>query len=621
MRASKRLLILPAVAALLLAGYLSVLAQPSPSDGGGQLGSVTGQRWAVLVGVNQYAELNNLAYCVADAKALRDRLVKAGFPERNVFLLVDGAEDSGALPFRRNIQREIAGVLQSAEEDDLVLISFSGHGMHIDGKSYFCPSDASADSPETTMIPLDLIYRQLEQSAAGQKILLVDACRNDPRPIGPRTLEEKKEYQRSLERLGEQLRRPPEGTAVLSSSAPGQISWEDPKLGHGVFLYYVLEGLDGKAADAEGQVSLLDLWRYANRQTRSFVLHHRRGYVQTPELRGAITGDMVLARIPMRVDPPKPPPPLAVAPFSAQQARRHQDAWAEHLGQPREIENSIGMKLVLIPPGEFMMGSPEDEEGRWDDEGPQHRVRITKPIYFGAHQVTVGAFRRFVSDTGYKTEAERDGEGGWGWNEAEGKLEGRDPKYHWRNPGFSQTDDHPVVNVSWNDAVAFCEWLSGKEGREYRLPTEAEWEYACRAGTTTRYYHGDDAEGLAQVGNVADAEAKKKFPRWTTISASDGYVFTAPVGRFRANGFGLYDMHGNVWEWCSDWYDAKYYANSPVDDPQGPTSGSGRVLRGGSWLNDPGRCRSASRGRGTPDSRHSYPGFRVAWSSVDESSK
>ncbi|OHB82971.1 MAG: hypothetical protein A2V98_07465 [Planctomycetes bacterium RBG_16_64_12] len=226
---------------------------------------------------------------------------------------------------------------------------------------------------------------------------------------------------------------------------------------------------------------------------------------------------------------------------------------------PVKTANSIGMKMVLIPAGRFLMGSRESAEelakafSAWhakpeyfETEYPAHRVRITKPFYLGAHEVTVGQFRKFVEDSAYKTDAEKDGKGGWGFNPSTGKVEQK-PECTWRNAGFEQTDEHPVVNVSWNDAVAFCEWLSRKEGKTYRLPTEAEWEYACRAGTTTRYYHGDDPEGLATVGNVADTTAKAKFPKWTwTIQKSDGYVFTAPVGRFRANAFGLSDMHGNV---------------------------------------------------------------------------
>jgi formylglycine-generating enzyme required for sulfatase activity len=187
------------------------------------------------------------------------------------------------------------------------------------------------------------------------------------------------------------------------------------------------------------------------------------------------------------------------------------------------------------------------------------------------------------------------------------------PEYTWRNPGFTQSDDHPVVNVGWNDAVAFCQWLSGKEGHTYRLPTEAQWEYACRAGTTRRYYNGDDPERLAQVGNVADATMKAKFPGYRyAISSEDAYVFTAPVGRFRANAFGIYDMHGNVWEWCADWYADGYYGVSPAEDPGGPDSGELRVLRGGSWFLGPYVIQSAFRDTLTPDSRHIRGGFRVA---------
>jgi formylglycine-generating enzyme len=173
--------------------------------------------------------------------------------------------------------------------------------------------------------------------------------------------------------------------------------------------------------------------------------------------------------------------------------------------------------------------------------------------------------------------------------------------------------DHPVVNVSWNDAVAFCQWLSRKEGKTYRLPTEAEWEYACRAGTITRYCCGDDPETLVSFGNVADAAAKKKYPDWThVIKGNDGYVFTSRVGSFQPNPFGLYDMHGNAWQWCADWYDPKYYANSPAGDPKGPASGQSRVLRGGSWDCWPDGACSANRMRLGHSIRYCIAGFRVA---------
>ena len=256
---------------------------------------------------------------------------------------------------------------------------------------------------------------------------------------------------------------------------------------------------------------------------------------------------------------------------------------------PGVLTNSIGMKFVVIPAGEFVMGTGDDQRAS-DDEKPRHGVRITQPFYLAAHETTRGQFRRFVEETSYRTDTEQNGMGGHGWNEAKKEFE-RDLRCTWRNPGFDQTDDHPVVNVSWNDANAFADWLSQKEGKTYRLPTEAEWEYACRAGTTTLFWNGNDKEGLADVANVGDGTARAKFPDWrTAIAARDGYAFTAPVGSFGANAFRLFDMHGNVEEWCSDWLDEDYYKSSPVDDPAGPVQASrneretlGKVARGGGW--------------------------------------
>lgn len=267
--------------------------------------------------------------------------------------------------------------------------------------------------------------------------------------------------------------------------------------------------------------------------------------------------------------------------------------------EPNKVTNSIGMKLTLIPSGEFLMGSPVHDTEALDDEKPQLREQITQPFFLGIHEVTHGQFARFVSGTNYRSDAERDGKGGIGTNTA-GVFE-RKPEYGWRNPGFAQDDSHPVVNVSWNDAVAFCAWLSAKEGKKYRLPTELEWEYACKAGTTTKFYHGNAAEGLATIGNVSDGTFKTKFAQWPAITAQDGYVFTAAAGRFMPNAFGLYDMTGNVWEWCDDWYDKKKI----LDDPA-------HVYRGGSWFAEPASCRSAYRNGGAPDERLNFLGFRVA---------
>jgi formylglycine-generating enzyme required for sulfatase activity len=284
------------------------------------------------------------------------------------------------------------------------------------------------------------------------------------------------------------------------------------------------------------------------------------------------------------------------------------------------------MKLVRIPAGEFMMGGQEPAEqlagafeayhrkpDYFNDEYPRHRVRITRSFLLGKFEVTVGQFRQFVQATGYRTEAEKDGTGGWGYDAAIRKCDGRKPRYNWRNPGFSQTDEHPVINLTWNDAVAFCQWLSRQEDASYRLPTEAEWEYCCRAGTTTRYHIGDNPDLLPDVARVADGKRRTTFPHIQdmVIPKGESASFTAPVGRFKRNPFGLYDMHGNVWEWCSDWYGEDYYARSPVDDPRGPHSGKVRVRRGGGWNSFPLWARASFRNYNTPASRCVNLGFRV----------
>jgi formylglycine-generating enzyme required for sulfatase activity len=292
------------------------------------------------------------------------------------------------------------------------------------------------------------------------------------------------------------------------------------------------------------------------------------------------------------------------------------------------ITNSIGMRLARIPAGEFMMGNSESVESlhrafpiydserfvRLSDEDPLHRVHISEPFYLGIHEVTIGQFRQFTEEAPYEAESEHDGTGGWGYSAKIAYFEGRRRRFSWRNPGFPQDDSHPVVNVTWNDAVAFCHWLSRKEGRVYRLPTEAEWEYTCRAGSTTRYSSGDEPEALSTVAAVYDANTVGLFPQWKefAIAASDGHEFTAPAASFLPNGFGLYDMHGNVWEWCSDWYDEGYYSRSPSDDPQGPDTGVVRVRRGGSWHSWPLYVRSSFRNYNTPDTRYVLVGFRVA---------
>ena len=248
----------------------------------------------------------------------------------------------------------------------------------------------------------------------------------------------------------------------------------------------------------------------------------------------------------------------------------------------------------------------------FQNEHPQHRVRITRPFYLGmsCHAGPVPAVRRRhrVQD-GCREGREA---GGIRLDAGKGTFK-FNKRYSWRNAGFEQTDEHPVVNVTWNDAVAFCKWLSRKEEKTYRLPTEAEWEYACRAGTTTLYYCGDDPESLAAVGNVGDAVLKAKCPDYRcAIKASDGYAFTAPVGSSSRTPSGSTTCMEMLGSGGADRYGKDYYAASPSDDPTGPDSGDGRVLRGGAWCIRPDGARSASRCVSAPDNRVSLTGFPVA---------
>ena len=273
----------------------------------------------------------------------------------------------------------------------------------------------------------------------------------------------------------------------------------------------------------------------------------------------------------------KPAGSLLVVPFSEAAAKTAQQALAQHLQTSVEVTDPLGIKLVLIPPGEFLMGAAAGEKAT-DEEKPQHKVRITRGFRLSAlnHPRTIREVSPGIrlQNAGRAT-ADRRPPHRRSWRTAlRLDLQLAEPRIQ------TGRHRHPVVVVSWHDADAFCEWLTAKTGETYRLPTEAEWEYACRAGTTTRWYCGDDPEGLVKVANVRDASWGRKFGP-AQITGDDGFVFTAPVGSYRPNAFGLYDMHGNVFEFVHDWGGAGHYKHSPVDDPPGPDHGTVRISRSG----------------------------------------
>ncbi|HWB00556.1 MAG TPA: SUMF1/EgtB/PvdO family nonheme iron enzyme, partial [Pirellulales bacterium] len=319
-------------------------------------------------------------------------------------------------------------------------------------------------------------------------------------------------------------------------------------------------------------------------------------------------------------------PPIAVAPFDAAQARAHQQAWASYLGTTVETTNKQGLKFALIPPGEFVMGAQGREQQKIEslkaeelvardrnykgdinaaqqfidtehNRLPPHRVRLTRPFVIGVTEVTVGQFRQFIEATKYETENERLKRNG-----------SKKDIVVWSDPSVAHSPEHPVACVSWDDAVAYCNWRStqygfppayrddGKDankqqvwtpvgGPGYRLPTEAEWEYACRAGTNTMYYFGDG-------DTLAD-----RYMWFSTNSGGDSNArgHSQPVGKLLPNAFGLFDMSGNVREWVQDRYAADYYSHSSPTDPLGPASGEGRVTRSDGFNYNPTRSTSTYR--------------------------
>ncbi len=259
---------------------------------------------------------------------------------------------------------------------------------------------------------------------------------------------------------------------------------------------------------------------------------------------------------------------------------------AGRAGRPRadmtlDLGNGAKMQLALIPAGKFTMGLSAGEPLRDPDAVPEHQVAITEPFYMGIYTVTQDQYQQVMGT----------------------------------NPSSFKGANNPVESVSWDDAMEFCKKLSQKTGKRVRLPTEAQWEYACRAGTTTAYNTGATLKpGQADCAFRVSPGYWEKFKAWVLSffpASKQSQGGPRPVGSFSPNAFGLYDMHGNVWQWCADWYGADYYANSPAINPTGPRDGTYRALRGGSWCFNSLICRSADRGRYDRNYRYGIIGFRV----------
>jgi formylglycine-generating enzyme required for sulfatase activity len=522
-----------------------------------------GKKYALLVGVREYdsGKLTNLKYTENDVEDLAGVLARQGGFSVRLLTTSRGAMRSTDAPTVANLRAEIKKLLADKKRNDTVLVALAGHG--IQGKvkekdeSFFCPADAQLND-DSKLLALGQLFKDLDGCGAGIKLLLVDACRNDPAEGRNVDIE-------TLPRL-------PRGTAALFSCSSGERAFETAKLGkgHGVFFFHVLAGLEGKARNADGEVTWGGLAEYVTRSVSVAVPKLiGEGAQQTPELKVNLRGAS----------------PVLVASVK---------------GWGSEIENSIGIKLVRIPAGKFTMGSPADEKDRRDDE-QQHEVEITKDFWLGVTEVTQ---KQFQDVMGFNPSFFSRGGAG---------KPGEEYKYAEPAGGKDKvsgsTADFPVENLSWQDAVDFCNKLSARaaeSGRKYRLPTEAEWEYSCRgeASSSYRVFHFGNSLSSSQAnfdGNYPYGEGGK----------GDYLERTCKVGSYTKNRFGLYDMHGNVWEWGAAWSGSDYYGKSPPRDPLGPSEGSYRVFRGGSWFSRGRACRSAHRYYDSPTDRCAYLGFRV----------
>ncbi len=315
------------------------------------------QKWALTIGVNDYAYINKLKYCGADMDALRGRLIEAGFPKNHVYLLSDNGKDTKYHPNKTNIEAQIDLVTKLVGKDDVLVLAFAGHGVHLGDVDYICPVDARLDDSKSSLVSLDSVYERVRKSPAALKIMLVDACRDDPTPGGKRSAADTAEENR---KFAKRLEKTPQGIVLLNSCSPGESSMEDAKLSHGVFTYFLLEGLAGKAdANGDGVVTLAELAEYVGDQTKNHVAGQWAS-LQRPYLKGDLSLDA------MRFDIGRIGPKVL----------------------PRKLFNSLGQEFALIPAGEFMMGNEESVDdvlkvfpyanpGMVEDAAKQHKVRIT----------------------------------------------------------------------------------------------------------------------------------------------------------------------------------------------------------------------------------------------------
>ena len=564
------------------------------------------KRYALVIGVEDYQDkqITALTAAVNDAKLLADALTRyAGFPADQVVLLASD-QPAERQPTRENILRRLSNLRAAIPPDGLLLVSFAGHGIERDGKAFLLPANAQVSGDitllEDTAISVNNIKERIRQTGVKQVMVVLDACRNDPtagRADAPNNLSEAYTRGFSFDVRNQEVN----AFATLYATNVGARAYENTEKKNGYFTLAIVEGLKGGAANEKGEVTLESLKKYVQEEVPKRVkIDLGVGKKQEPQVvvEGYKANDLVVS-ITVNVNVNGATASTTTTNVATSSTSSTTNAAAtvgagglalktyefktvdlnvngkvikegtkQAKSYSENLAEGIALEMVEIPSGSFLMGSEKEEEysGRYDkNEMPQHKVNVPT-FYLGKFEVT----------------------------QAQWKFVAALPKVNIdikAKPSVFRGDDSPVEQITWDDAVEFCARLSKHTGKEYRLPTEAEWEYACRAGTDTMYSFGDSIT-LTQVNFTGIMSGHYRGPD------PDGYLAqTFAVGTSKvANNFGLFDMHGNVWEYCQDvWHES--YEGAPTDGSAWLTGGdqTKRIARGGSWICRGGACHSAYR--------------------------
>lgn len=555
---------------------------------------------ALVIGNADYLHESKLGNPANDARLISRTLRGLGFTVEEKLNLR-----------QREMTLAVGRFVRESAGADTALLYYAGHGMQplSGGRNYLLPVDANIDSDDALdadAIPADRIVEQLERQAnpARLRLVVLDACRNNRQASRARS------GVRGLARMA-----PSDDYTLIAFSTNDQDVAQD---GSGANSPYA-EALSRHLARAK-ELPMRRVFELTATDVREATKQKQRPRTYGDlDSRVGLDGLVLASIVPEPVSPSPSPqrPGPGPAPIPGPLPAPSPSPAAVTAGSVvKDCEACPA--LVVLPAGRYRMGSPDGEVGRRKGEGPVREVTIGYRLAVGRSEVSRGEFGRFATASGYVTEAERT-------VGSKGCLDGASlqPRYmegrSWRSPGFEQGEDHPVVCVSWNDAQAYLKWLNEQApGKGYRLLSEAEWEYAARAGMTTRYAWGADASNVEQCGhaNGLDETAQAQVPGYANFveaSCRDGFAYTAPGLAFKPNAYGLHHMHGNAWEWVQDvWHDD--YAGGPTDGSAWTTGGNQarRVLRGGSWYNTPEIVRSAVRNWVTPANLDYGTGFRIA---------